>query len=242
VLRRHGYISIKYFKEIKNIHTGEQIEFNIDTPKQECKIKSLSALAQGFISSSKTTPKDIIETDRPTQTNSLTTQDVTKYCGQAYNEIQSRKNIISELHEYNSSLLSKVAKINIMQDVPNVPQNLVQINKSNEVTMRKTTSQSTVDKDEKHITKVWNTQIPEIQQQRENNGLSNTTCINTSLSDDHQTGKNKMCNTTKMTTVMPKLELTLKNQKQQQQCANLLTSQILNHRKDFEEKFTFFWT
>jgi len=77
----NGCIPTKYFKEIKNIHTGEQIDFNIDTPKQECKNKSLSALAQGFIPSSNTTSKDVIETARPTQTNSLTTQDVMKYCG-----------------------------------------------------------------------------------------------------------------------------------------------------------------
>jgi len=38
-----------------------------------------------------------------------------------------------------------------------------------------------------------------------------TTNINTSLSDDNQIGKNKMFNTTKMTTVTPKLEITLEN-------------------------------
>jgi len=216
----NGCIPIKYFKEIRNIHTGEQIDFQSDIPKQEIKAKSLSALAQGFIPNSQTTPKKIIKSHGPTLTNSLTTPGVTKYCGQAYNEIQSQKNIISELHEYNSSLLSKVAKINIMHEVPNVPQHLVQINKSDEIAMRNTTNQ---DKDERQITKVWNTQIPEVQQQRENKGLPNTTCIITSFSDDHQIGKNKMFNTTRMTTVTPKLEITLENQQQQQQSANLLT-------------------
>jgi len=238
----NGYIPIKYFKEIRNIHTGKQIEFNIDTPKQECKTKTLSALAQGFIPSSKTTSKEMIETDRPTRTNSLTTQDVTKYCGQAYNEIESQKNIISELHEYNSSILSKVAKKNIMHNVLSVPQHFVQINKSDEIAMRNTTNQITLDKDDRHITKVWNTQIPKVQQQRENQGLPKTTYINTSFNDDHQMGKNKMFNTTKMTTVTPQLEITLENQQQQQKSANLLTSQIINHGKDIKEIFTFFWT
>jgi len=74
----NGCIPIKYFKKIKNIHTGAQIDFNLDIPKQECKTKSLSALAQGFIPSSKTASKDIVETDRPTQTSSPTTQGVAK--------------------------------------------------------------------------------------------------------------------------------------------------------------------
>jgi len=113
----NGYIPIKYFKEIKNIHTGEQIEFNINTPKQDCKAKSLSVLAQGFFPNSKTTPKDIIETVKTTQTNSTTAQIATKYCGEAYNEIQSRKNIISEQREYNKSLPTNT-KINTVMDIP----------------------------------------------------------------------------------------------------------------------------
>jgi len=79
----NGYIPIKYFKEIKNIQTGEQIEFDKITPKQECKSNKLSALAQGFVSNYRTITNLVINTD------GSTTQDIPKYCGQAYNKIQS---------------------------------------------------------------------------------------------------------------------------------------------------------
>jgi len=45
----NGYIPIKYFKEIKNIHTGEQVEFNRHIPTNNTQDKSLSPLEQNFI-------------------------------------------------------------------------------------------------------------------------------------------------------------------------------------------------
>jgi len=110
-----GYIPIKYFKEIKNIQTGEQIEFNKNTPKPESKSKSLSALAQGFVPNQGTKLNVITETNKST-----IQQDCTKYCGQAYNELQSSTNILAEQHEYKNSLTSMKTNINILHDIHSI--------------------------------------------------------------------------------------------------------------------------
>jgi len=118
----NGYIPIKYFKEIKNIQTGEQIQFNKDIPGQEGENKCLSALAKRFTPSSRPTPDATTHTFTPAQPNNLTINDTTQYCGQAYNEVQARENINLEQREYNDSLPSGVKKINIVQDIPEIPQ------------------------------------------------------------------------------------------------------------------------
>jgi len=45
----NGCIPIKYFKEIKNIHTGEQVKFEGHIPRKNTQEQSLNPLALNFI-------------------------------------------------------------------------------------------------------------------------------------------------------------------------------------------------
>jgi len=100
-----GCIRIKYFKKIKNIQTGEQVEFERQVPTKITKDKSLSPLAQNFIpvqmEESKTNnikrPINRDEQMAPKQ-----------YCGQAYDDKQAWKDLELEFNDYQAEEKKKI--------------------------------------------------------------------------------------------------------------------------------------
>jgi len=108
----NGYIPVKYFKKIKNIQTGEQVEFKRHLPKKFTQDKSLSPLAQSFVpvqmEESKTNnvkrPINKDEQMRPNQ-----------YCGQAYDEKHAWKNLELEFNDYKAEEKRKKTPSNTYQ-------------------------------------------------------------------------------------------------------------------------------
>jgi len=90
-------IPIKYFKEIKNIQTGEQVKFERHIPKKITQDKSLSPLAQNFIPvrMEESEPNNIKRTINKDE------QMVPKqYCGQAYDDKHAWKDLELEFSDY----------------------------------------------------------------------------------------------------------------------------------------------
>jgi len=90
-------IPIKYFKQIKNIHTGEQAEFERHIPTKKTHEKSLSPLALNFI------PVQM-EKKKPNNIKGPINKDEQmvpkQYCGQAYDDKHAWKDLELELNDY----------------------------------------------------------------------------------------------------------------------------------------------
>jgi len=93
----NGCIPIKYFKEIKNIQTGEQVEFKEYIPKKITQNKSLSPLAQNFIPvrTEESEPNNIKR-----RTNKDQPMVPKQYCGQAYDNKPAWKDLELEFKDY----------------------------------------------------------------------------------------------------------------------------------------------
>jgi len=78
-----GCIPIKYFKEIKNIHNGKQVEFKGHIPTNNTQEKSLSPLALNFIPIH-------MEENRPNNIKGPINKEEQmmpkQYCGQEYDD------------------------------------------------------------------------------------------------------------------------------------------------------------
>jgi len=112
----NGYIPVKYFKEIKNIQTGEQIEFERYLPKKIIQEKSVCPLAQNIIPVQMEESKTInvkrhINKDDQTRPN--------QYCGQAYDKKHAWKDLELKSSDY---LAEETRKINTLQNIPGIPQ------------------------------------------------------------------------------------------------------------------------
>jgi len=92
-----GCIPIKYLKEIKNIQTGEHVEFKRHVPTKIIQDKSLSPLAQNFI------PVQVEESKTNNIKRSINKDEqmVPKhYCGQAYDDKHTWKYLELEFIDY----------------------------------------------------------------------------------------------------------------------------------------------
>jgi len=112
----NGIIPIKYFKEIKNIKTGEPVDSERHLTKKITQDKSLRPLAQNFI------PVQMEErktnnVNRPINKDEQTTPK--QYCGQAYDENHAWKELELEFNDYKTE---EKRKISTPQQIPTIPQ------------------------------------------------------------------------------------------------------------------------
>jgi len=109
-----GCIRSKYFKEIKNIHTSEQIKFEKHIPPKVTQEKNLSPLAQNFFPVQKEEGKPHIK--KPIYEDEQTTPK--QYCGQVYDDKHVWKDLELEFHD---SLAEEKKKIDTLQNIPTIP-------------------------------------------------------------------------------------------------------------------------
>jgi len=127
----NGYISIKYFKEIKNIQTGEQIEIkSTNVIVKSDKNKHLSPIAQYYIPNQPTGMTLITIPSEKVQETKITP--ATQQCGEPYDPKRAWKDVQAEQAEYIDVLTRQNENIhttkNIPQDIPHVPCHTMQRN------------------------------------------------------------------------------------------------------------------
>jgi len=113
--KEKGCIPIKYFKEIKNIHTKEQVKFRKHIPVDNKQDKSLSLLAQKFIPVQLTgmLPTNInIQIGREKQTKIAVPE---LYCGQEYDDKHVWNDLQFKHDEYYDNVSEQNKEINTLQ-------------------------------------------------------------------------------------------------------------------------------
>jgi len=234
---KKGCIPIKYFKKIKHIHTGEQVEFERHIPTKNTQDKNLSPLAQNFL------PVQVEEI-RPTsikrpinKNEQILITEPEQYCGQAYDDKHAWKDLELEFNDY---LAEEKRNINTLQHIPSIPKHTtnvtpfkraifkapeyheVRLNIDNYLLIKSTPlSQKNISNTEYHIphTTYYNSMLQ---------------CkpATTTMTDNNLINKDEQTTVTSFPKTVTATNKRLENEQEHEQAES---------RRDIE-KFTFFWS